>query len=308
MNAFLQATRGQSADTPKLSFQYARLFGALEIPLLMQLIPAPGFRPLWSGYSVPKGKSERDLVRTKLARFAQALPFQDARPILTDMWGDIAGKEDAAINIFWRASSGSRNDRACFYMEPIVDGGAGYTADLLGSLLPRPWEKQCNFIQKMFDERIGFTFLIFENPLNERVEDVSLSFRETYSTNRVLKEFKDSWRSKEYRASITAIPNNPPLENLIANFSTASAAEAMLKTRQLKEIKLSEIKPGEKRIVILNIFFSDERNLPAGYLYGLYEFEKVQFSTSQGRFTQSIRAPYLEKAARVAVPYGWFNQ
>jgi hypothetical protein len=248
------------------------------------------------------------VVRTKLARFALQLPFSDARPLLTPLWTDIVGKETAAINILWRASSGSRVDRACFFMEPLVDGGSGNTADLLGKWLPRNWEKHCEQVQNIFDQRVGFTFLILENKAERAVEDVSLFFRETYSDNPLKADFNLKWTAKAYQQAITDVPTGDVLENLTARYSAASSAEDELKKRPLQEMKISVLKPGEKRIVLLNIYFASERNLPAGYLYGLYAFETAQYTSAGDSFVMKIRAPYLEKAARVAVPYGWFNQ
>ena len=310
--AFANAFREASLDHPRggqLSFQYARLFGALEIPLLMTLFPAPAFEKSdLKDYVKPKGKGFADAVRIKLARFAQNLPFQDARPLLTDLWADVVGNDTAAMNIFWRASSAGRNERACFYMEPLVDEIA-LNEELVGPLLPKNWENSCATTQEIFDRRIGFTFLLIENESREMVEDISLFYRETYSENRVVDEYNDKWRAKKIRSTIVSIPNKgSALQNLFAKYSTAHAVEDAVKFRPLKEIKMSEMKPGEKRIVALNIYFSNERNLPAGYLYGIYEFEKAAYSTSNGRRTTNIRRPYLEKAARVAVPYGWFNQ
>jgi pimeloyl-ACP methyl ester carboxylesterase len=319
-NAFTQSNSAlQKANQARLSFQYARLFGAIEIPLLMKFIPAPGFQKSeMRGYSSPKGKKYKDFddVRPELARFAQDLPFKDARPLLTKLWTDVAGNEDAAINIFWRASSAGRNERACFYMEPLIDEIV-LNEGLVGSFLPRDWEKSCPKIQKEFDNRIGFTFLIIENDSAEKIDDISLFYRETYSDNQVTKEFSDKWlapqrprleREKKIRSTITEISNASAFENLTARYSTAQALEAAVRMRPLKELKMSEMKSGEKRIVALNVYFADERNLPAGYLYGIYHFEKAEYSTSSGRHALPIRQPYLEKAARVAVPYGWFNQ
>lgn len=319
-NAFVQNTSTlQTGSSAHLSFQYARLFGALEIPLLMKFIPAPGFRKSdLHGYLRPKGKKykEFDEIRADLAKFVQNLPFQDARPLLTPLWTDVAGDEDATLNIFWRASSAGRNERSCFYMEPLVDE-IGLNEDLVGPLLPKYWQKSCPKIQKEFDGRVGFTFLIVENDSAEKIDDISLFYRETYSENKVVKEFDDKWlapqrpereRKNKVRSTINEISDASALENLTRRYSTAQAVEASVKMQPLQELKMSDMKPGEKRIVALNVYFSDERNLPAGYLYGIYEFERAEYSTSKGHQTLPIRQPYLEKAARVAVPYGWFNQ
>jgi pimeloyl-ACP methyl ester carboxylesterase len=93
------------ASSNEMSVQYARLFGALEIPKLMALIPNPSVR---NDFGVPEYRTfgsgpSWDVVRTKLVNFAEQLPFKDARPVLTPMWTDIAGNEDAALGIFLRA-------------------------------------------------------------------------------------------------------------------------------------------------------------------------------------------------------------
>ena len=129
-----------------LSFQYGRLFGALEIPLLMDLLPDPGFGRSSMGQEYRSVRKRRDVVddvQAKLARFVTNLPFSQTKPILTPIWHDIAGKASAASTIAWRASSGNRTEHICLLLEPLVDGGSQNNAEALGSLMPKNWPKAC---------------------------------------------------------------------------------------------------------------------------------------------------------------------
>jgi hypothetical protein len=139
-NAYRENAAITFASSSEMSVQYARLFGALEIPKLMALIPNP---PVRNDFAAPEYRTfgrrrNLNVVRTDLVRFAEQLPFKDARPVLTPMWSDIAYNKDAALGIFLRASSGNQKERACFYGEPIIDGFF-MAEELLGSLWPG-WE------------------------------------------------------------------------------------------------------------------------------------------------------------------------
>ena len=311
-NAYRESAAITFASSNEMSVQYARLFGALEIPKLMALIPNPSVR---NDFEAPEYRTfgsgpSWDVVRTKLLKFAEQLPFKDARPVLTPMWTDIAGNLDAAHGIFLRASSGNQKERACFYSEPTISGFF-MAGELLGSLWPG-W-KACKKIQQTFDGQIGFTFLLIENDSSETMDDVVLYFRENYTKNGIVRgEFKlgkdDKAPARAYMKDVRSVPDTDPLQNLVSKYSTAKSVKSTVRALPPNEMKFAKLKPGEKLIIILNVYFANSQNLPAGYLYGIYEFDRAEFRTSRGFVQMAIRPPYLEKAARVAVPYGWFNQ
>jgi hypothetical protein len=147
------------------------------------------------------------------------------------------------------------------------------------------------------------------------MDDIVLYFRENYTKNGIVRgEFKnkigkgDKATARTYARDVLSVPDTDPLQNLVARYSSAGSVEASVQALPPNEMKFAKLKAGEKLIIILNVYFANSTNLPAGYLYGIYEFDRAEFRTSRGLVHMAIRPPYLEKAARIAVPYGWFNQ
>ena len=124
----------QAADGPAVTFSYSRLFGAFEVPLLMDIIPDRAIEPgdLGSGgyreYASANGFAGRQYLHERLLKFRNRYPYRDASPILTPFWRDIAGKYKSAENIAWRASNGAKDDRFCFFLSPQIDQ-AGEASD-----------------------------------------------------------------------------------------------------------------------------------------------------------------------------------
>ena len=302
------------APNPKsaLSFQYARLFGALEIPLLMELLPDLGFKrsPLGGGgYVTPRNpKLAGADIRKELATYVSKLPFSSASPLIFPIWKDVAGSEAAATSIAWRATAGNREERACLLMEPLVDGGSQANAERLGALLPKNWQYVCPRRQEVFDRRVGFTFLIIENVGKAPLRQLSLNYRENYSENKVEIELHDRMSIEKLKPAIRSTPNNSTDENLLNRFGTSVLIENLVLSRPIQQKYLEILQPGEKLILLLNIYFANDAQLPAGYLYGIYMFESIDYRLANETYNVNVRAPYQDKAARQLVPYGWFNQ
>ncbi|WP_407149248.1 esterase/lipase family protein [Bradyrhizobium sp. ORS 86] len=310
LNAF-RDSRSANSSEGVVGVQYIRLFGALEVPLLMELIPSPRFASSELGRdykSVLKTHVKNKDVQTQLAEFIQQWPFKNARPLLTTMWTDLAGKENAAASVAWRASLGNRDERSCFFLEPLIDGGSLANADELSGLLPKNWRRECESIQNRFDRRIGFTFLLLENTGRDALDNVSLKVHDSYQYNRVVKEFNSAVPARRFRRSLEKMPRSDALQNLISTFGTAAQAEQKVADIPLRELTIAKMRPGEQYLLLMNIYFADEHQLPAGYLYGIYTVDEVTYQIGSNLTSMKVRGPLLERAARVAVPYGWFNQ
>jgi pimeloyl-ACP methyl ester carboxylesterase len=304
-----QANRSQT--NYGLDFQYVRLFGALEVPLLMKELPSSGFKKsgFGAGYRVPRGDHSRNNdVQVGLANFIDRAPFRDARPLVTPMWKDLAGDDVATMNVALRASSANRDERICFLVDSFIDGGSLETARSFGKALPRNWRKRCPEIVKEADRRVGYTFLLFENRSKEAIQNVTFKIRTSYPNNPVLKEFRNESDIEKQIELALKMVNGDPVSGLVERYNVAANVEAALLNADQSELRLSKIDPGEKLIAILDVYISDPMQLPATYLYGIYKFDEMTFQIGSDRRTISIRPPYREKAARVFVPYGWFNQ
>jgi hypothetical protein len=301
----------KNARKSPLSIQYVRLFGGVEVPLLMALFGqpeissdspwAPKFR------TVKKHGEEIEQVHVKLIKFFNFYTFKDASPLLTNIWSDVAAKFDAAGEIAWRATAGSRKERICFFTTQHADE-SGYDSELLMDNRLIRSEAQCKSTVDSFNRRVGFTFLLFTNDSDEVLTDVHFHFRSNYDSNRLTGIWQDL---PDYLKSggLKEVPENgSPISNMKAIYGSATDIELKVNGLQPDDIFAARIEPKQKLIALLNIYIAGENRLPATYLSGIYLFDEVTYKTGEVLTTLKVRAPYLTRAARVMVPYGWASQ
>jgi hypothetical protein len=314
-----------STNSHALSFNYSRLFGAMEVPLLMEIVPAGDFEVSDTGYGYrtfsprqpaqanqsAQGREYPTEMHSRLVRFRSHYPYRNASPLQTPFWTAIAGDYEAAENIAWRATAGRRVDKLCFFASSIIDSSA-YNAEVLADWLPN--DRYCDPIFASNNNRIGFTFLIIENTSSGAVDDLRLYYRESYSTNPVKDDYDPPERGdneyKEYlKREIESLPRDgEAVANLVQKYGRSREAEIALADRPQEFMYVARLEPKQKLIALLNIFTSNSENLPATYLYGIYDFEEVSFSIRGASYHSQIRRPSKDRAARVKVPFGWFQQ
>jgi hypothetical protein len=132
-------------------------------------------------------RGQEQVVHQSLLNFRNQYPYKDASPIGTELWNDLSGNEEAARTLGWIASSGERDERVCFFLNPFIDGGSGINSEKLKYYMKGKSDTSCDARTDRFDRRIGFTFLILQNDANESIKDVTLLFRENYLTKRFKK-------------------------------------------------------------------------------------------------------------------------
>jgi hypothetical protein len=304
-----------------LSFTYSRLFGAMEVPLLMEIVPTGDFEPddlaeyrNFSPHLRTPNKEYPDLVHKRLVRFRNAYPYRGASPIQSAFWNAISGDMEIAEQIAWRATAGRQLDRLCFFASSTIDSSL-YNRDILKNhLLNRP-DSYCDEIFGVNNNRIGFTFLVIENVSSEPVDDLRIFYRENYSTNPVsesdykFSEFGNTEYKEYLEREINAAPRDgESVPNLVKKYGHARETEISLADAPQSFQYISRLEPKKKLIALLNIYVSNKNNLPASYLYGTFDYEEATFSIRGTSYRTSIRRPSKDRAARVKVPFGWFQQ
>lgn len=277
----------------------------------MDIIPQRNFAPheSWDEYiKYNDFAGDEAVVHKRLYRFRNAFPYKDSHPIPTPIWTDIAGIDDAARTIGWIASSGLRSERVCFFISPFIDGGSGADYRELKEYMHGKPEESCGPVIKRFDRRVGFTFLIIQNVSSEAIDDVTFHFRQSY----VSQPFKIEYAYDDAR-DLKLLADKAPatgdaLANLIARFGRAREAEINLADHPLENKFVARLEPGQKLIALLNVYIANAKNLPAAYLYGIYDFEEVTYNLRGVANRVQVRPPSRENAARVPVPFGWFLQ
>ena len=74
--------------------------------------------------------------------------------------------------------------------------------------------------------------------------------------------------------------------------------------------KIAALAPGEKVIILLNVFYSDKslNFLPGYFVDGNVFVEKLVFRAGSRTVSRLIRDPYGEQAARKSLSWGWGGQ
>jgi hypothetical protein len=295
-----------------LSIQYVRLFGGAEVPLLMGLFGRPELSSAdpWPATfrALPtKANGDEVLVHVKVIHFFNRYSFKDASPLLTSIWTDVTTNDEAAANILWRASAGLRRERICFFATKMADESPFYIEQLVQKKLIQN-ENSCRNTITEFDQRIGFTFIVFQNDSDEALTDVHFEYRQNYELDRITSGFTDL---PEYLGSgeLERIPKaGSPITNLINLYGAAADTELKLNKIRTEDIFAARIEPKQKLIALLNVYIANANGLPATYLSGVYNFDKVSYLIDDAPVVMTVRAPYLIHAARVMVPYGWASQ
>jgi hypothetical protein len=302
-----------------LSFNYSRLFGAMEVPLLMEIVPTGTFEDTEGDKSFKTflaknngaPKEDQPEAHNRLVRFRNQYPYRNAAPLETPFWKAISGDLTASENIAWRATRGSKVDRICYLKSSVIDTSF-YHNDILKD---RPGSvAYCDRIFSFNNNRVGFTFLVVENVSSNAVEDVHFYFRENYSTNPIVEDQVTSdFGTKEYKERLDQEIDIGPsdgdaLSNLIKKYGRARETEIALAEVPQSFLYLNRLEPKQKIIALLNIYVANKDNLPATYLYGIYDFEEASYTIRGAAFRVPIRRPSKDRAARVKVPFGWFLQ
>ena len=285
---------------PVFGVNYMRLFGAVEVPFLMDLIGATfefrrAFGPYF-GLEPPLGVTvaEHELVRF----WKKKWPYKKARPLLNPLWRDIAGQKEEGQRLYWRALNGTAVDIAGYASHPTIDeDGEQWQRAARAQGLQVSYE---TLQRKRFtrSEEVGFLFGIFECLGKKRLLNVTLSL--------------DQWHNPLARDPRFLTPQ--PFRKQRQRLRPESIAlrddgrEPQGDSSRL-ELHLAEVRPKESFIALLQVYRSKPDGMPFFHLTDAHLPRHWQWIDDEGQGrAEAIRAPAGPAAARICVPSGWFGQ
>ena len=286
-----------------IKVNYMRLFGAIEVPFLMDLI---GTEPEFSSwgeddedpfYYRVKGDGFVHLAGKRLVSFwKKKWRYKKVRPLLNSLWTDVAADKDAGKRFYWRALSGHPTDIVGYASHQDIDeDGENWSRVAASQRLEITWSE----LQKTgftLSKDVGYLFAIFEHVGKNPIYDVALQL---------------DWYANPLGRNRRFADPSPHMRRRIGG----SAAAIALKPEQLEKpgvpqiLRIASIEPGESFITLLQVYRSDTDQLPEYFVSDCYVPRSWKWEDSSGHhLQQAIRPPFGKTAARIAVPSGWFGQ
>lgn len=297
---FTNTDNSSQKQKQHIKFDYMRLFGAIEVPLIMNLIEsgenltfeAEESFGKWRGdylfYKTNKGK----LIQQDLVKFwKKEWEYKNLRPVLTPLWRKYSGKKRKGIDLYW-SSIETKEDLFQFAINSDIDedGSLANEAENKFKVGYDDWET----IKGLKSEDIGFTFLIFKNFSDTYLFDVSIECLEI-----AVKEPKE-FESSLFYEKIEDFPN--------INFEKI-LPENKVDIEQKKILKIANIEPKGGFILLNNIYVANDNLLPGIFKEKILIPQKITYNNdNMESISYKIRNPYLEKAARIKIPSGWSGQ
>lgn len=287
-------------DADYISFNYARLFGGYQVPVILAEM-APSGECSQFGPVITYGKD--------IADYFQNWEYKDAKAIASEPWNELmCGGKRSFLNgenaNYTLLVIGSERDPECYksfkYQADVlyvsesgdyesedakhsVSKGSKMTetdfhsGSYMDTRLSDPSENNC-YIKNSLN--IGFLILFIENQSEKTISDIDLSFKEYIPSTR--------WNEK----------------------STAENVESALSNLPAITKRIPHIKPHEKLMWLLAIYFKDEKGYPDYYISSTIRPVSISFrpQNRNDRILQEIRLPLMDKAVKYQIPFGWNAQ
>lgn len=267
---------------PSLSMNYLRLFGAQQAPIIlanMYLGSDPDYNDPLSGFTLKNVSWQPPIVH-----FWETWEFKNAKPLRGRVWRELFENVNPSpimgMGLLKVACTGdpvameyTRFDRKKY----DSCGAAALDEDVCPN--SQYSVQQVRDALKRRSLEIGFLAVILENTSGVTLRSLRFHFLEVVKT----------------------APLTLPVED-------AQKVEESLKTERDKQLTLPSLRAGQSVIWLLAIYRKDDKGFPASYLSSVTRPVRVEFSVSGKQESVAVRKPLLDKAATVAVPYGWYQQ
>lgn len=305
----LQSPTQSGVEVELFAPNYMRLFGAIEVPLLMEMFEKrPNFikLPQLSSEGIPslgiKGQSYYKLteestyiISSDLRHFwEEQWRYKNARPLRNRLWEHFCGSQDAGINAFYNALEPVPDDMISFSMHTQIDEDGQRAAELASKLNVDWKEGWYDNPPGTTSDKVAFLFLILENASDHLVTDINIYCR----------EFENPIKTRKYSN----------LDDLSEGGWLSPSGTALTDVKILNlegkssVLRVASMAPREAYIWLLAVYKADSNGLPLFYITNVQIPDSISAVISGAKKEQSIRRPYLLHAARIAVPNGWFGQ
>ena len=292
-----------------ITINYMRLFGAIQVPWVMA-----------STYYYKLGIHQGERIDKSLpadaplAKFFSTWKYKSAEPIKTALWDEQCG--GGFINsLMCIGMEGDRKGldylaRLQFNTSFVGDETQDEFADRLKRTLPdvakrtgsrlltqNQLRKLCDYVESK-SQNIGFLFLILENKSPVPISEVKISYKEFINSKTT------RWTSSPgcygcecIKPDIATYPQHQYVDGYFKNISNN-------KTKTIYSLS-----SGESVIMLLSVYLKDGSGYPDRYLSNVIKPVSISFSDPSSQIiSQNVREPLRDKAAQIAVPFGWFGQ
>jgi len=256
----------------RLAIEYARLFGAVETPIVVQ-IQSHGGRP-WCGdgicnFTDPTVEPEPTPVGYEIqtghfspaiAEFWKSWPYKDALPVQTPLWKAVAASGDYGFKLLDEAQARLGK---CVRAKLVP-----YDED---PSIPRDGTLTCS---RSDSKRVGFLFLILKNISDRELRDLALAY--------------------------LPLPVGTPVENYLRALDNDVMGA--------KKQTLAGLKPGQVAILLISVYDKDDNNFERKILADGMIPREIAFKFDGRDQAMKIRSPRREKALVAVLPNGWYLQ
>ncbi|MEO4005607.1 hypothetical protein [Flavobacterium sp. CAU 1735] len=292
-----------------IKVNYMRLFGAIEVPLLLKIMENdadlgrlkgdPSYGPRYNNegdsigrYSFYKLKNVGIPISYELANFwKNKWDYKDATVLKTKLWSQYSGNLDNGKKLYWSALAPTIEDVMTYCKHPDIDEYGHYPYDMAEKMGLNVSIEEIDKMKGTESSDIGFLFGIFTNTSNSEIFDVELAFHEYINSFKI-----ESERIEQYRFK------TDPYKKALLD------AGIEMVNPESHVLKIASLKPNKSVIWLLSLYKKKENGLPLFYLSNVTRPISVTYNLEQQKCKDSIRSPYGEMAARLEVPSGWFGQ
>jgi hypothetical protein len=295
-----QTAPAKKEDADFISISYMRLFGAVEVPLMMDLIGRDlKFRehPAMPHHFNYSPEAENVCSQHLVDFWNNQWRYKNASPLLTPLWRRLRGNREQAVDLWFTALRPNKDDVLGFASDGMIDE-SGSDCDVVFDALgvKRPQADFGVWPKGLKTNQVGFLFVILEAHGTSRLEQLELRFQNHTNALRI--------RHHESLDTISKLDWPDP--------SSLALTDSMIAERsasaQIESIKIASAAPSETYIWLLAAYVADADGLPIHYLTDVIVPVEAVSAIEGVPKTQLFRKPFLLQAARVSVPNGWFGQ
>jgi len=292
-----------------LSFDYMRLFGCDQVPLLLNYI-----------YHV-RTNPEYHLINFSTSEAYESFPYRNAQIIASapldlltkcDLlsFASNGNKRDEDYVQLWRrqlevdsatGKLGRDNGEGGPDLDPTVEDKAIYKR--LGAI---PAGGELEEIVNGISQRVGFFFLVIKNTSPGTLKNLEL--REKTSTlPNVFTTVYDPYRDGGSDSYVRPLDISQSFQELLR---TPPVVQNSLDKASTNSLIVPRLEPGDSILWLLAIYQKDKDGFPRAYVGDVIEPISCTYTTeSDGTLHEvPIRQPLMHKAAKILLPLGWHSQ
>lgn len=298
-----------------LSLEFHRLAGSSAMPYLFKkmegaiIVPFPGFGPSARQLQDSNG-NQFGLLTEEFEAIADSFPFSDHIPASTNIWRQFSGSSHARdfaeiINSQHHRPRGisfepTARDLICTleYSELNEDGTGWVSNEVSQRLFGIDKQGLCS-ISEYRPYNYFFTALTLENHSNHLITDVWLDLVELdypFDIDAYYRRFTQSCESVDVENPEAAADcqKNKSSTGVAADLyflRYLSTLDASPRTENSKTLGVSNIPPGRKIFILLNVYQPNEMGLPGRYFMSRTDISSIRYNADGQNYHKTEIVP-----------------